>query len=91
MFELADELYEPKKMVVATIRYAIEVNKDNVFMSEVEDFDTSWQDENDYEDLKRTDAELENAAVSELAEIIYNSIKYNDLADMIEIEITDAV
>ncbi|NBW16742.1 MAG: hypothetical protein EBR82_53070 [Caulobacteraceae bacterium] len=91
MFELADELYEPKKMVVATIRYAIEVNKDNVFMSEVEDFDSSWQDENDYEDLKRTDAELENAAVSELAEIIYNSIKYNDLADMIEIEITDAV
>lgn len=91
MFELADELYEPKKMVVATIRYAIEVNKDNVFMTEVEDFDTSWQDVDDYEELKRTDAELENAAVSELAEIIYNSIKYNDLADMIEIEITDAV
>jgi len=91
MFELADELYEPKKMVVATIRYAIEVNKDNVFMTEVEDFDSSWQDADDYEELKRTDAELENAAVSELAEIIYNSIKYNDLADMIEIEITDAV
>lgn len=91
MFELADELYEPKKMVVATIRYAIEVNKDNVFMTEVEDFDSSWQDADDYEELKRTDAELENAAVNELAEIIYNSIKYNDLADMIEIEITDAV
>ena len=91
MFDLADELYEPKKMVVATIRYAIEVNKDNVFMTEVEDFDSSWQDADDYEELKRTDAELENAAVSELAEIIYNSIKYNDLADMIEIEITDAV
>ena len=91
MFELADELYEPKKMVVATIRYAIEVNKDNVFMTEVEDFDTSWQDADDYEELKRTDAELENAAANELAEIIYNSIKYNDLADMIEIEITDAV
>ena len=90
-FTLADELYEPKKMVVATIRYAIEVNKDNVFMSEVENFDSSWQDADDYEELKRTDDELEDAAVNELAEMIYNAVKYNDLADMIEIEITDAV
>ena len=53
---------------------------------EVEDFDASWQD---YDELKRTDVELENAAVSELAEMIYNSVKYNDLEDMMTVEIID--
>ncbi len=86
-FTLADELYETKKMVVATITYLIDVNKDNVFISEIEDFDTSWQDADDYEELKRTDEELKNAAVSELAEMIYNSVKYNDLADMVNVEV----
>ena len=86
-FTLADELYETKKMVVATITYLIDVNKDNVFISEIENFDTSWQDADDYEELKRTDEELKNAAVSELAEMIYNSVKYNDLADMVNVEV----
>jgi hypothetical protein len=90
MFETTEEHYETKKIVVATIRYAIEVNKDNVFISEVEDFDSSYQDESDYEDLKRTDEELLNAGVSELAEIIYNAVKYNDLEDMISVEVEEA-
>ena len=86
-FKLADELYETKKMVVATITYLIDVNKDNVFISEVEDF---WgESQEDYDELKRTDEQLKNAAISELAEMIYNSVKYNDLADMISVEITD--
>lgn len=85
-FELADELYEAKKIVKATITYLVEVNKDNVFISEVEDFDASWQD---YDELKRTDVELENAAVSELAEMIYNSVKYNDLEDMMTVEVIE--
>jgi hypothetical protein len=88
-FKLADELYETKKIVIATITYVIDVNKDNVFMSEVEDFDTSWQDVDDYDELKRTDEELKNAAASELAEMIYNAVKYNDLADMISIEVNE--
>jgi hypothetical protein len=84
-FTLADELYETKKMITATITYAIDVNKDNVFISEVEDF---WgESQEDYDELKRTDEELKNAAVSELAEMIYNSVKYNDLTDMITIEV----
>lgn len=84
-FTLADELYETKKMVVATITYLIDVNKDNVFISEVEDF---WgESQEDYDELKRTDEELKNAAVSELAEMIYNSVKYNDLADMVNVEV----
>ncbi len=86
-FTLADELYETKKMVVATITYLIDVNKDNVFISEIEDFDTSWQGQEEYDELKRTDEELKNAAVSELAEMIYNSVKYNDLADMVNVEV----
>ena len=86
-FELADELYEPKKIVKATITYLVEVNKDNVFISEVEDFWGESQEE--YAELKRTDAQLENAAVSELAEMIYNSVKYNDLEDMMTVEIID--
>jgi len=86
-FKLADELYDTKKMVVATITYLIDVNKDNVFISEVEDF---WgESQEDYDELKRTDEQLKNAAISELAEMIYNSVKYNDLADMISVEITD--
>ena len=84
-FTLADELYETKKMVVATITYMIDVNKDNVFISEVEDF---WgESQEDYDELKRTDEELKNAAVSELAEMIYNSVKYNDLEDMVNVEV----
>lgn len=84
-FTLADELYETKKMVVATITYLIDVNKDNVFISEVEDF---WgESQEDYDELKRTDEELKNAAVSELAEMIYNSVKYNDLKDMVNVEV----
>jgi len=84
-FTLADELYETKKMVVATITYLIDVNKDNVFISEIEDF---WgESQEDYDELKRTDEELKNAAVSELAEMIYNSVKYNDLADMVNVEV----
>lgn len=84
-FTLADELYETKKMVVATITYLIDVNKDNVFISEVEDF---WgESQEDYDELKRTDEELKNAAVSQLAEMIYNSVKYNDLADMVNVEV----
>jgi hypothetical protein len=86
-FTLADELYETKKMVTATITYLIDVNKDNVFISEVEDF---WgESQEDYDELKRTDEELKNAAVNELAEMIYNSVKYNDLADMVTVEITE--
>ena len=88
-FELADELYEAKKIVKATISYFIEVNKDNVFISEVEDFDPSWQDQEEYDDLKRTDVELENSVANELAEMIYNSIKYNDLTDMMTVEVID--
>ena len=88
-FELADELYEPKKIVKATITYLIEVNKDNVFISEVEDLDTSWQTQEDYDELKRTDAQLENSATDELSEIIYNAIKYNEVSDWIEVEIVD--
>jgi hypothetical protein len=84
-FTLADELYETKKMVTATITYSIDVNKDNVFISEVEDFWGESQEE--YDELRRTDEELINAAGSELAEMIYNSVKYNDLADMISIEV----
>ena len=84
-FTLADELYETKKMVVATITYLIDVNKDNVFISEIEDF---WgESQEDYDELKRTDEELKNAAVSELAEMIYNSVKYNDLEDMVNVEV----
>ncbi len=84
-FTLADELYETKKMVVATITYLIDVNKDNVFISEVEDF---WgESQEDYDELKRTDEELKNAAVSQLAEMIYNSVKYNDLEDMVNVEV----
>jgi Ran GTPase-activating protein (RanGAP) involved in mRNA processing and transport len=86
MLELTDEHYEPKKMVVARITYLIDVNKDNIFISEVEDFDTEDGTEEDYEDLKRTDEELERSAINELAEIIYNSVKYNDLAEMISVE-----
>ena len=89
MFELDDEHYETKKMVSATITYLIDVNKDNAFISEVEDFDTEDGTEEDYEDLKRTDEELKNAAISELAEMIYNSVKYNDLENMITIEVHD--
>jgi N-methylhydantoinase A/oxoprolinase/acetone carboxylase beta subunit len=89
MFELTDEHYETKKMVSATITYMIDVNKDNAFISEVEDFDTEDGTEEDYEDLKRTDEELKNAAISELAEMIYNSVKYNDLENMITIEVHD--
>ena len=88
-FELADELYEPKKIVKATITYLIEVNKDNVFISEIEDLDTSWQGQEEYDELKRTDVELENAVVSELAEAIYNSVKYNDLEDMMTVEVIE--
>ena len=88
-FKLADELYDTKKIVIATITYVIDVNKDNVFISEIEDFDTSWQDVDDYDELKRTDEELKNAAASELAEMIYNAVKYNDLADMISIEVNE--
>ena len=88
-FELPDELYEAKKIVKATISYFIEVNKDNVFMSEVEDFDPSWQTQEEYDELKRTDEELENSATNELAEMIYHSIKYNDLSDMVEVEIIE--
>ena len=88
-FELPDEVYETKKMVKATITYLIDVNKDNVFISEVEDFDPSWQTQEDYDELKRTDAELEYSATNELAEMIYHSIKYNDLSDMVEVEIID--
>lgn len=88
-FELADELYEPKRIVKATISYLIDVNKDNVFISEVEDFDASWQTQEDYDDLKRTDAQLEYSATSELQEIIYNAIKYNEVSDWIEVEIID--
>ena len=88
-FELPDELYQTKKMVKATITYLIDVNKDNVFISEVEDFDPSWQTQEDYDELKRTDEELENSATNELAEMIYHSIKYNDLSDMVEVEIID--
>ena len=84
-FTLADELYETKKMVVATITYLIDVNKDNVFISEVEDF---WgESQEDYDELKRTDEELKNAAVSQLTEMIYNSVKYNDLEDMVNVEV----
>jgi N-methylhydantoinase A/oxoprolinase/acetone carboxylase beta subunit len=89
MFELTDEHYETKKMVSATITYMIDVNKDNAFISEVEDFDTEDGTEEDYEDLKRTDEELKNAAINELAEMIYNSVKYNDLENMITIEVHD--
>jgi len=89
MFELTDEHYETKKMVSATITYMIDVNKDNAFISEVEDFDTEDGTEEDYEYLKRTDEELKNAAISELAEMIYNSVKYNDLENMITIEVHD--
>lgn len=88
-FELADELYEPKKIVKATITYLIEVNKDNVFISEIEDLDTSWQGQEEYDELKRTDEQLENAVVSELAEAIYNSVKYNDLEDMMTVEVIE--
>jgi hypothetical protein len=88
-FKLADELYDTKKLVVATITYIIDANKDNILISEVEDFDTSWQDVDDYDELKRTDEELRNTAISELSEMIYNAVKYNDLADMISVEITD--
>jgi hypothetical protein len=88
-FKLADELYDTKKIVIATITYVIDVNKDNVFISEIEDFDTSWQDVDDYDELKRTDEELKNAAASELSEMIYNAVKYNDLADMISIEVNE--
>ena len=86
-FELPDELYETKKIVKATISYLIDVNKDNVFISEVEDFDPSWQTQEDYDELKRTDAQLESAATYELGEIIYNAIKYNEVSDWIEVEI----
>ena len=88
-FELPDELYEVKKIVKATISYFIDVNKDNVFISEVEDFDPSWQTQEDYDELKRTDAELENSATYELQEIIYNAIKYNEVSDWIEVEIVE--
>jgi len=87
MFDLADELYETKKMVTATITYIIDVNKDNVFISEVEDFDMSYETEQDYEDLKRTDEELKNAAISQLSEIIYNAVKYNEIEDMVTVEV----
>lgn len=88
-FELPEELYEAKKIVKATVSYFIDVNKDNVFISEVEDFDPSWQTQEDYDELKRTDAQLEHAATYELGEMIYNAIKYNEVADMIEVEIID--
>jgi hypothetical protein len=86
MLELTDEHYETKRMVSATITYMIDVNKDNIFISEVEDFDTEDGTQEDYEELKRTDEELERSAINELAEIIYNSVKYNDLTDMISVE-----
>ena len=88
-FELPDELYETKKMVKATITYLIDVNKDNVFISEVEDFDPSWQTQEDYDELKRTDEQLENSATWELAEMIYNAVKYNDLENMVDVEIIE--
>ena len=88
-FELADELYETKKIVKATITYTIDVNKDNVFITEIEDFDTSWQTQEDYNDLKRTDIELRNSSIYELAEIIYNAVKYNNIEEQIALEITE--
>jgi len=87
MLELTDEHYEPKKMVVAKITYMVDVNKDNVFLGQVEDFDG---EQDDYEDFKMTDEELIGAVARDLEEMIYNAVKYNDVYNMIDVEILDA-
>ena len=43
-----------------------------------------WQDEDD--DRPMTEEELSNYARSELLEVIYNGVKYNEIEDMIEVE-----
>lgn len=88
MPEITQEQYATKKMVVATITYLMDANKDNVLITELDDFDAGFNGEV-YEDLVRTDDQLKELAVYELSEMIYNSVKYNELADMISVEITE--
>ncbi len=87
MLELTDEHYETKRMVVARITYMVDVNKDNVFLGQVEDFDG---EQDDYEDFKMTDEELIGTVARDLEEMIYNAVKYNDVYNMIDVEILDA-
>ena len=80
------EEHATKKMVVATITYLIDANKDNIVISELDDFD---EEDGVYEDLVRTDEQLKELAVYELSEMIYNSVKFNDLEQMIRVEIME--
>ena len=43
-----------------------------------------WQVEDD--DRPMTEEELSNYARSELLEVLYNGLKYNEIEDMIEVE-----
>ena len=65
----------------------VDVNKDNVFLGQVEDFDG---EQDDYEDFKMTDEELIGTVARDLEEMIYNAVKYNDVYNMIDVEILDA-
>ena len=89
MFELTDEHYEPKKMVVAKITYMVDVNKDNIFIGQLEDFDLEDGTEEDYEDLKMSEEQVYNTVVNDLIETIYNSVKYNDVHNLIDVEFID--
>jgi len=89
MFELTDEHYQPKKMVVAKITYMVDVNKDNIFIGQLEDFDLEDGTEEDYEDLKMSEEQLYNTVVNDLIETIYNSVKYNDVHNLIDVEYID--
>ena len=89
MFELTDEHYQPKKMVVAKITYMVDVNKDNIFIGQLEDFDLEDGTEEDYEDLKMSEEQLHNTVVNDLIETIYNSVKYNDVHNLIDVEFLD--
>ena len=89
MFELTDEHYQPKKMVVAKITYMVDVNKDNIFIGQLEDFDLEDGTEEDYEDLKMSEEQVYNTVVNDLIETIYNSVKYNDVHNLIYVEFID--
>lgn len=89
MFELTDEHYQPKKMVVAKITYMVDVNKDNIFIGQLEDFDLEDGTEEDYEDLKMSEEQVYNTVVNDLIETIYNSVKYNDVHNLIDVEFID--
>ena len=47
-----------------------------------------WQDE---DEEGRTEEELIQFAREELAEIIFNGVKYNDIWNMIDVEVVDNV